>query len=83
MAGDANDRGEVVACVPDLICMIESETGEPITTEQLRYGLRVTSWPSPAPTSSAPQRVKVVGPAAFGYPDVIFEPMPKTPVSEA
>ncbi|MEZ4559068.1 MAG: DUF917 family protein [Caldilineaceae bacterium] len=30
------------ACRPRLICIVDTETGEPITTEQLRYGLRVT-----------------------------------------
>src|SRR5918992_2099379 len=33
---------EVRATVPDLICVIESETGMPVTTEELRYGFRVT-----------------------------------------
>jgi uncharacterized protein len=26
-----------------------------------------------------PQALKVVGPAAFGYPDVTYVPMPKQP----
>ena len=33
--------GEIVASVPDLIIMLDSETGEPITTEDMRYGFRV------------------------------------------
>jgi uncharacterized protein len=78
--GDRDKHGEVVACVPDLICMIESETGEPITTEQLRYGLRVTVLGIPCTDKfRTPQALKVVGPAAFGYPEVTFIPMPKTP----
>ena len=31
---------EVLATVPDLITVLEAETGEPITTEELRYGFR-------------------------------------------
>ena len=33
--------GTVRAIVPDLICVMEAETAEPITTEYLRYGQRV------------------------------------------
>ena len=33
--------GKVRAIVPDLICIMDSETAEPITTEYLRYGQRV------------------------------------------
>ena len=31
----------VVATTPDLITILDAETGEPITTEDLRYGFRV------------------------------------------
>ena len=37
----ASRDGEIVVSVPDLITMVEEDTGEPITTEQLRYGFRV------------------------------------------
>lgn len=74
-----NGRSEVVACVPDLICVIESETGEPITTEQLRYGLRVTILGIPCSDKlRTPAALQVVGPAAFGYPEVAFSPMAKS-----
>ncbi|MCB0158838.1 MAG: DUF917 family protein, partial [Caldilineaceae bacterium] len=73
-------QGEVVACVPDLICIIDTETGEPITTEQLRYGLRVTVLGIPSSDKlRTPAALKVIGPAAFGYPEVDFVPMAKTP----
>ncbi len=72
--------GEVVACVPDLICVIETETGEPITTEQLRYGLRVTVLGIPCSDKlRTPAALQVVGPAAFGYGDVTYAPMAKLP----
>lgn len=76
--GDRQTRGEVVVCVPDLICLLETETGEPITTEQLRYGLRVTMLGIPCTDKfRTPAALKVVGPAAFGYFDVTYNPMPK------
>jgi DUF917 family protein len=76
--GGRTTRDRVVACVPDLICLLESETGEPITTEQLRYGLRVTALAIPCTAKFRTEAaLKVVGPAAFGYPDVIYHPLPK------
>ena len=40
---------DVVCIVPDLICVVDTERGEPITTELLRYGFRVTVLGFPAP----------------------------------
>jgi len=34
-------KDEVLATAPDLICIIEKETGQPITTEECKYGYRV------------------------------------------
>lgn len=71
--------GAVVAVVPDLICIVASETAEPITTELLRYGLRADILAIPAPVLlKTPEALAVVGPAAFGYPDVAYEPLPGT-----
>ena len=69
--------GEVVAVVPDLICLVDLETAEPVTTEVVRYGLRVAVLGIPAPASlRTPQALAVVGPAAFGYTDVTYHPLP-------
>lgn len=60
--------GAVRAIVPDLITMVDSERGAPITTEVVRYGLRVTVIGIPAPAQLVtPQALRCVGPAAFGY----------------
>ncbi len=68
---------EVVAVVPDLICLVDLETAEPVTTEVVRYGLRVAVLGIPAPASlRTPQALAVVGPAAFGYTDVTYRPLP-------
>lgn len=73
------DDGEVLAVVPDLICIIDQDSGEPITTELLRYGLRVTVLGVPATAMlKTPVALLAVGPAAFGYPDVPYIPMPGT-----
>ncbi|PJF26532.1 MAG: DUF917 domain-containing protein [Phototrophicales bacterium] len=69
--------GAIVAAVPDLISLIGLEDGEPIGTESLRYGLRVAVLGMPAPKElKTPRALEFVGPAAFGYPDVQFTPMP-------
>jgi len=68
--------GEILAVVPDLICIVDQDTAEPITTELLRYGLRIIVFGIPAPVELKTQRaLEVIGPAAFGYPDVPFIPM--------
>jgi DUF917 family protein len=72
-----DDEGAVLCSVPDLICIVDAETAEPITTEMLRYGLRVAVIGIPAPHLIAtPEALEVVGPAAFGYPEVEYTPLP-------
>jgi len=62
--------------VPDLIMNLELDTGEPITTEILRYGQRVAIIGLPAhPLMKTPRALKVVGPAAFGYPEIAYAPL--------
>jgi len=59
---------EVVASVPDLICVLDTDTGEPVTTELLRYGLRVTVLVAPCdPRWRSPEGLALAGPAYFGY----------------
>jgi DUF917 family protein len=69
-------NGEVIATVPDLITIVTDDTGEPVSTEILRYGYRVAvlGIPGAAQLKTA-TALKVVGPRAFGY-DVDFAPMP-------
>jgi DUF917 family protein len=70
-------NGQVVCTVPDLICILNLEDGEPVGTELLRYGLRVAVLGLPAPAElKTPEALAVVGPAAFGYPAVTFKPLP-------
>lgn len=58
----------VVATAPDLICILDDDTGEPTGTETLRFGLRVAVIGFPAdPKLTTAKALRVVGPAAFGY----------------
>ena len=68
-------NGEIVVSVPDLISLLEEDTGEPITTEQLRYGFRVKVLGIPCHRHwRTAEALKVVGPRYFGY-DVDFVPV--------
>lgn len=69
-------NGQIVCTVPDLICILNAEDGEPIGTEMLRYGLRVAVLGIPAPAQlKTPQALAVVGPGGFGYDDIDFLPL--------
>jgi len=58
--------GRVVAIVPDLIVVVDRESAEPITTEGLRYGQRVSViGVSAPPTMRTAQALAVFGPRAF------------------
>ena len=71
----ARRDGQVVCTVPDLICVVDTDQGEPVTTELLRYGLRVTVLAFPAPHLwTTTQGLAVVGPRAFGY-DMDYSPI--------
>ena len=71
--------GRAVAIVPDLIMNLHLETGEPITTETLRYGQQIATIGLPAhDLLKTPQALEVVGPKAFGYPDIPFTPLPSS-----
>ena len=67
--------GAVRASVPDLICMVDSETAVPVTSDRVSYGQRVTVIGVGAPelcrTTKALSRI---GPQAFGF-DVDFVPL--------
>jgi DUF917 family protein len=60
--------GKIVVSVPDLITVLDIETGEPITTEGLRYGFRVVVLGMPCtPKWRTPEGLALVGPRYFGY----------------
>lgn len=80
--------GQVRAIVPDLICILDSETADPITTEYLRYGQRVkVLGVSVPPIMRTPEALAVFGPRAFGIDqefipiEELYEPVPSRPDS--
>lgn len=71
----AHENNKLVTLVPDLICVVDSETGNAVATEELRYGLRVSVLCLPAPARlRSDAALAIVGPRAFGY-DHDFAPM--------
>lgn len=64
----ASRDGSVMASTPDLVCVLDTDTGEPVTTETLRYGLRVSVVVAPCdPRWRSPEGLSLVGPGYFGY----------------
>jgi DUF917 family protein len=67
--------GEIIATTPDIISILDIETAKPITTERLRYGLRVTVIGIPCDEKwRSEEGIKTVGPRYFGY-DVDYIPI--------
>ncbi|GAA3666337.1 DUF917 domain-containing protein [Microbacterium marinilacus] len=62
------EDGQVLVSVPDLITIVDSETGEAISTELLRFGQRVSvlAWACD-PLWRTPRGLELTGPRAFGY----------------
>ena len=71
----ARSGSSVLCSTPDLIVLVDSETGEPITAEQTRYGLRVAVLGLPCvPAWRTEAAIALVGPRRFGY-DVDYCPL--------
>lgn len=69
------DDGKVLATVPDLIVVLDIETGHAITTETLRYGNRGVVICIPCDEKWRTEAgIKTVGPRYFGY-DVNYVPI--------
>ncbi|MFB5190615.1 DUF917 domain-containing protein [Alicyclobacillus fastidiosus] len=65
----------VVASVPDLITLLDPDTGYAITNERLRYGQRVVVVGIPTPEIMRSEAaLDVWGPQQFGY-DIAFVPL--------
>lgn len=65
----------VVASVPDLITILDYETGTPINAERLRYGQRVSVFATGCPEFyKSEAALKVVAPRCFGF-DIDYVPL--------
>ena len=66
-----------VYCVICVLCLFVLFVGVPVTTEEVRYGLRVGVVILPAsPVLKTPRALEVVGPRGFGFHVDYREPRP-------
>ncbi len=64
----ALERGRLLASVPDLISVLDSETADAIATERIRYGQRVAVIAFACdPVWRTERGIALTGPRAFGY----------------
>ena len=71
----ALEDGLPLATSPDLICIVDAETAQPITTEALGFGQRVHVLALPcAEQWRSEEGIELVGPRAFGY-DLDYVPV--------
>ncbi len=70
----AEKDGKPIVTTPDLITLLDVDTGQPITTETIRFGLRVVAIAIPcAPQWRTKAGLELVGPRYFGY-DTDYRP---------
>jgi DUF917 family protein len=71
------ENDEIIVSVPDLIAILDTERGDPITIEHLRYGFRVSVIGIPCDEKwRTPAGIVLGGPRHFGY-DIDFVPVEK------
>lgn len=71
----ALEEGRVLATVPDIISVLDTESAHAIATERLRYGQRVTVIAFPCdPIWRTERGLATAGPSAFGY-DFDYRPV--------
>ncbi|WP_221565915.1 DUF917 domain-containing protein [Alkalihalobacillus sp. TS-13] len=71
----ARTKDHVKCVTPDLIAVLDAETGIPITTEGLRYGARCVVIGMPCdPKWRTPKGIETTGPGYFGY-NVAYTPI--------
>jgi N-methylhydantoinase B len=64
----ALEQGRVLASVPDLICVLDTQSADAIATERVKYGQRVTVIAfGCAPVWRTESGLALAGPRAFGY----------------
>lgn len=73
----AQTENRLLCVTPDLIAVLDAETGLPITTEGMRYGARCVVIGMPCdPKWRTEKGIETVGPGYFGY-DVEYQPVEK------
>ncbi|KAJ4254498.1 hypothetical protein NW762_010097 [Fusarium torreyae] len=76
---DANGKEEILAIVPDLVCVIDAQNGEALGTQEYRYGLPVIVLGITASEkwTSTPRGIEIGGPKGFGFDELEYKPLGK------
>jgi DUF917 family protein len=62
-----------IACTPDIISVLHSDTADPIPAESVRFGMRVAVVALSAPAAlTTDAALRVVGPACFGFKGFVY-----------
>ncbi|KAJ6233215.1 hydantoinase [Anaeramoeba flamelloides] len=70
--------GKVKITVPDIIELVDTDSAEPIGTELMKYGQRVTVIALPtAPILQTNEAMEFISPKCFGYENLDFVPISK------
>ncbi|OLN83092.1 Hydantoin utilization protein A 4 [Colletotrichum chlorophyti] len=76
---DADGNEEILAVVPDLVCVIDAQNGEALGTQEYRYGLPVIVLGITASDkwTSTERGLEIGGPKGFGFNDLEYKPLGK------
>ncbi|EXJ82426.1 hypothetical protein A1O3_06239 [Capronia epimyces CBS 606.96] len=76
-AMSADGKKSILASVPDLIAVLDSETGSGLGTPEYKYGLKVTIIAIAASPrwTDTPRGLELGGPASMGFDDVEYVPI--------
>jgi DUF917 family protein len=71
----AMEGENVLATTPDLICMFDANTGDPVTAETIKYGLAINVLGLPCdPIWQSKEAIDMIGPRYFKY-DIDYKPL--------
>lgn len=70
---------QILAVVPDLVCVIDAQNGEAIGTQEYRYGLLVVVLGITASEkwTSTARGIEIGGPKGFGFDNLDYQPIGK------
>lgn len=77
--GDLEKQEDVLAIVPDLVCVIDAQNGEAVGTPEYRYGLLVVVLGITASDkwTGSERGIELGGPKAFGFEHLQYQPLGK------
>ncbi|OHF03720.1 hypothetical protein CORC01_01039 [Colletotrichum orchidophilum] len=74
---DASGKEDILAIVPDLVCVLDAQNGEALGTQEYRYGLLVVVLGITASEkwTSTARGIEIGGPKGFGMNDLEYVPL--------